>query len=362
MKWGALLSQTGRELATICNDLNIIPSVILSTNPYENLCDDLKIIASQTDFIYIPLEDSKSPYVLLKYLSDCTLVTLHGWLRIIPEIVCNTLNIYNGHPGDVVQYPELKGFNPQQKAYDLKLPISGSIIHKVTSEVDDGPIKYRVITSIKNCDLGTIYDRLRYTSLLSWKLFFTRQFTRPYNLRYAISGSHCTGKTTLVKALQDKDIFGKYMYITSMTREAQQLGYKINEQGNDETQLYILNKHLERLVATKPCVLDRSIIDGYTYTKILYESGNISDTVMKYAKGLLNVEFMNRYTKIFYLPPTLQMVNDGLRSTEPEFRKHIISVFDNIIQCASLFIPDLVTTIDGTVEERVRSVNNYLKI
>lgn len=358
--WGALISQTGKELASICNDLNIVPDIILSTRKITELSQEFKAIAKQTDFIYIPVEQAKSSVTLYSYLKKCDLVTLHGWLKIIPEDICNTLEIYNGHPGDILQYPELKGFNPQEKAHKLGLATSGSVVHKVTAKVDDGPIKYRVITSIKDCDLETVYNRLRYTSLLSWKLFFTRKLTSQN--KYAITGAHCTGKTTLVEAIKNLDNKNKYEYITSMTREAKQLGYKINEQGNDETQLYILNKHLERLVINKPCVLDRSMIDGYTYTKILYETGNISDLVMKYAKSLINVEYMNRYTKIFYLPPTLQLVNDGLRSVEPEFRKHVINTFDSIIQSATLFMPELVSIIDGSVEQRVHAVNKYLKI
>jgi len=361
--WGALISQTGKELADICTDLNIYPNIVLSTKKLEQLSPAfLKLVDdNRINLIHIPLEQSKNSSILFKYLKTCNLVTLHGWLRIIPADICDVFNIYNGHPGDIVEYPELKGFNPQEKAYDLKLSTSGSVVHKVTSQVDDGPIVHRVITSIRNCDIDTVYDRLRYTSLIAWKLFFTKHLNCGSS-KFAITGAHCTGKTTLVNAIQQIDTNNKYQYITSMTREAKKLGFQINEAGNDETQLYILNKHLERLVINSPCVLDRSLIDGYTYTKILYEAGNISEHVMKYAKSLLNVEYMNRYNKIFYLPPTLRLVNDGLRSTEPEFRKHVINNFDHIVQCAGIFMPDLVTTIDGSVQERVCSANKYLNI
>lgn len=373
--WASLISQTGKELADICNDLSIYPNIILSTKPRELIHPDLEIIIknNQVNFIFIPIESSKNSKILFKYLHGCSLVTLHGWLRIIPEALCEQLEIYNGHPGDIVEFPELKGFNPQEKAYKLKLSTSGSVVHRVTKEVDDGPILYRVITSMNNCSIDQVYERLRYTSLLAWKLFFTRKMiseSAPFSCKnqqsklakFAITGAHCTGKTTLVNAIEEIDVSQKYLYITSMTREAKKIGYKINEAGNDETQLYILNKHLERLTINNNCVLDRSLIDGYTYTKILYEAGNISEVVMKYAKSLLNVEYMNRYDKIFYLPPTLQLENDGLRSTEPEFRRHVINNFDQIVQSASIFIPNLITTIDGTVQQRVQAANKFLNI
>lgn len=364
MIWGALISQTGQELYEICNDLNIAPNIIVSTKPIDSIYPALKDLVDRRfiNFKYIPLSESKNSKTLFNYLKPCNIVTLHGWLRIIPEDICEFFDIYNGHPGDIVLYPELKGFNPQEKAFNTKLPTSGSVVHKVTAKVDDGPIFYRVMTSISGASLDTVYSRLRYTSLLAWKLFFTKHIQKNSFSKYAITGAHCTGKTTLVNAIQDVDFNKKYQYITSMTREAKQLGYKINELGNDETQLYILNKHLERLVIANNCVLDRSLIDGYTYTKILFESGNISDNVMKYAKSLLSVEFMGRYDKIFYLPPTLQLVSDGLRSTEPEFRRHVINNFEQIVQGASMFMPDLVQAIDGSVQERVRLANQYLKI
>lgn len=364
MTWGALISQTGQELFTICKDLNISPNIILSTQPIEKVCSQLRELINNRliNFQYIPIQQSKDSSLLFKRLKGCDLITLHGWLRIIPAELCDLLEIYNGHPGDIILHPELKGFNPQEKAFNMRLATSGSVVHKVTPEVDDGPVVHRIMTSIQNATLEEVYLRLRYTSLLAWKLFFTKRLPNLNNTKFAITGAHCTGKTTLVNAIQQIDTAGCYEYITSMTREAKQLGYKINEAGNDETQLYILNKHLERLAIAKPCVLDRSLIDGFTYTKILHEAGNISDDVMRYAKSLLSVEYMGRYNKIFYLPPTLQLVGDGLRSTEPEFRRHVISNFEYLVQCAGVFMPDLVTTIDGTVSERVNQVNRYLNI
>ena len=43
------------------------------------------------------------------------LITLHGYLRIIPENICKQCkHIYNGHPGLINMYPELKGKDPQE--------------------------------------------------------------------------------------------------------------------------------------------------------------------------------------------------------------------------------------------------------
>ena len=68
------------------------------------------------------------------------IVTLHGWLRIVPPYVCERSKIYNGHPGLITKYPELKGKDPQEKAFKLKHKTIGCVLHKVSAGVDEGKI------------------------------------------------------------------------------------------------------------------------------------------------------------------------------------------------------------------------------
>ena len=76
----------------------------------------------------------------LALIPEDSLVTMHGWLRIVPGEVCEKRNIYNGHPGLITKYPELKGKDPQKKAIELKHATGGCVIHKATAELDGGPI------------------------------------------------------------------------------------------------------------------------------------------------------------------------------------------------------------------------------
>ena len=75
----------------------------------------------------------------LSILPEDTLITLHGYLRLIPENAISN-RMYNVHPGDIVKYPELKGIHPQAKALELGLSSTGVVIHEVTPEVDNGKI------------------------------------------------------------------------------------------------------------------------------------------------------------------------------------------------------------------------------
>ena len=104
------------------------------------------------------------------------LVTLHGYLRIIPEDVISTYPyMYNGHPGAIDIYSELKGKDPQQKAWLLKHPIIGSVVHKVTKEVDEGDIVKSVHYTNRTETLEEMYGALKQSSLESW-VYFMKEF------------------------------------------------------------------------------------------------------------------------------------------------------------------------------------------
>lgn len=142
--WACMFSQSGSEIAGICKKLNRKPTVIFTNNmkdetwhPYIKECN---VAAWHHDSIMSFL-DSVEP--------GGWIITLHGYLRIIPADVCNVFEMYNGHPGDIITYPQLKGKDPQKKALELGLPSTGTIIHKVTPGVDEGKIlriQHQVIT------------------------------------------------------------------------------------------------------------------------------------------------------------------------------------------------------------------------
>ena len=79
--------------------------------------------------------------ILNEKWKDNVLVTLHGYLRILPPSFCDKTRIYNGHPGLITKHPELKGFNPQKKAFEAgTYKTVGSVIHEVIPELDSGDV------------------------------------------------------------------------------------------------------------------------------------------------------------------------------------------------------------------------------
>ena len=116
--------------------------------------------------------------VLMEYFTQLDtsnyFIALHGYLRIIPEDIVGKYEIYNGHPGLITKYPELKRKDPQETvAKNLSLyEHIGSVVHKVTPEVDSGEIltKFAVFNSCNTRE--EVYDTLKLTSLHSWLQFF----------------------------------------------------------------------------------------------------------------------------------------------------------------------------------------------
>lgn len=102
------------------------------------------------------------------------LVTLHGWLRIIPEEISSVYRVFNGHPGLVDIFGDrLKGFNAQERIVGKKdeYPVIGSIIHRVTPELDSGEILESVRVENTTESVEQAYTILRKTSLRSWVNF-----------------------------------------------------------------------------------------------------------------------------------------------------------------------------------------------
>lgn len=135
MMWIALFSQTGSEIVNLAERLYECPDVVLTNNRQGETWHP-GIMELSTDRVV------GTHAQVVEYLMSIepALVTLHGYLRILPAEVCERHVVINGHPGDIVKYPELKGKDPQKKALDLGLPSTGVVIHNAIAEVDAGEI------------------------------------------------------------------------------------------------------------------------------------------------------------------------------------------------------------------------------
>ena len=178
-KWVAFFSQTGSEIVSLIK-LGYKPDLVVTDNKesYKKQKNFFKY--NNIEFWYRPLPKS-ADYKVRYYeeiLHTSDVVTLHGWLNIVPAKTCKSYTIYNGHPGHIVNYPELKGKDPQERVFKnlKKYDTVGCVIHRVTEEVDGGEVvvlaEQSTNTNIKIHSQDAMFGICSSLSFISWEHFF----------------------------------------------------------------------------------------------------------------------------------------------------------------------------------------------
>jgi folate-dependent phosphoribosylglycinamide formyltransferase PurN len=184
-KWFAFFSRSGSEILQLSKELNRMPDVIITnkqihslknTKLYDQLC-------GSTQFVILPKDFRASDYVRVfeKYdlISGYDIITLHGFLKIIPARIVNKYDMVNLHPGLITKYPYLKGLDPQKRTWE-KLDLFseiGCVLHKVTKEVDEGEVISSISTNIgdeSQWDEGDVYDTLGELAIKLWSEYLTK--------------------------------------------------------------------------------------------------------------------------------------------------------------------------------------------
>ncbi len=164
-KWITFFSQTGAEIADLSESIGRWPDLIITNKRPDHLRTiDPRIV----EYGYTEVPNKPTVSDLDAVLQDNAIITLHGWLRIMPPVICDKYLIYNGHPGLITKYPELKGKDPQVKAHKLGHEVAGAVIHKVTAGVDEGRIIMEEYFNATQLDLDGLFRILRDRSLYMW--------------------------------------------------------------------------------------------------------------------------------------------------------------------------------------------------
>lgn len=168
--WVTFFSQTGSEIYKLSNRLERVPDVIITNS--KNIRPEV-VDKFGDSIVYVSSKPTIEDY--LKFIPVNSLVTLHGWLRIIPEEICDRYEIYNLHPANLFHNPELKGKDPQKMAYNKKLIFSGNTIHRCTAELDAGEILEHSYTSIEGLTLNETIVTLHEDATNLWYRFLKRR-------------------------------------------------------------------------------------------------------------------------------------------------------------------------------------------
>lgn len=174
-KWIAFFSQTGSEIVNLSKELGRVPDLIVTNNDeggYRGITWHPGIRELGTTIMYAQHDRIVDYFVGDNaYLSKDTLITLHGYLRIIPPRMCNKYEMYNGHPALITLYPELKGKDPQERTWEGSYNTIGSVVHKVTEGVDEGEVISSVAYANRSNSKDELYSKLKQSSLEAWLWF-----------------------------------------------------------------------------------------------------------------------------------------------------------------------------------------------
>lgn len=179
-------------------------------------------------------------------------------------------------------------------------------------------------------------------------------------MRFALVGSHSTGKTTLINLLKK---YYKFDFIDSPTRKVAER-YPINESGNDDTQMLCLKYDLGNIQDTDKidesyvAFFDRCILDTYVYTYYLHKHGKLeSDYTLDVIGRNLN-NYIKKFTTIFYLESELEIEDDNTRSLNTEFRDEIAEIFEEVLKNISKQVE--VVRVKGPLCSRFHVVTKHI--
>jgi len=174
--------------------------------------------------------------------------------------------------------------------------------------------------------------------------------------RISISGSHSTGKSTVIDALKKiPSLTNRFEFKGEVLRSIKKLGHNINELGTDDTQALVMAKFLE-YSTLKNVILDRCALDGLVYASYMYEKNLIKKSSLKIAESIFeNV----RYDIMFYIAPEFSIVPDGVRSENYEFRDRIAELFEEYMESYKLEPIRLTGSVDERVVQFLDTLDKY---
>lgn len=172
-------------------------------------------------------------------------------------------------------------------------------------------------------------------------------------MKIGLAGTMSVGKTTLVNALAQDDMFKySYKFFTERSKELKNMGIPLNKNSTLIGQMCFMMERLRELQHFE-MIADRTLIDVLSFTLCSTEIPDDEKQILKnYTKEL--VEF---YDVIFYIPMILPLENNGVRETDEAFRKEI----DNkILELLNEFKIPYVHITSLSIEDRVEEIKTWV--
>ncbi len=157
------------------------------------------------------------------------------------------------------------------------------------------------------------------------------------------------GKTTLVKALSELDLFKKYKIATERSKYLKDLGIPLNTDSTVNGQIIFLAERASELLH-KDVITDRTIWDVSAFTMLAksIDSG--------FKSSLVNtaMTLKDQYDVVFYIDPVgTNMEDNGVRETDLEYRAN---VNQEILRLLTLHPPKKMIVLSGSTADRMKTI------
>lgn len=174
--------------------------------------------------------------------------------------------------------------------------------------------------------------------------------------RISISGTHSTGKTTLVNSLQDSIGEKHLKVIPEIARFLIDKGFKLNQDITEYGIVNYLTDYLynERILESEIVISDRSLIDLLAYVK----TNNSTKIRCKYVELIEEIVFeeSKRFDSYLYIPIEFDLVIDNVRPSDVSYQKQVDNTFIELFKYYNISP----ITITGNVKERTNKVLNLI--
>ena len=188
-------------------------------------------------------------------------------------------------------------------------------------------------------------------------------------MRIALSGAQGTGKTTLINELKNGSFLPHYTFYDEVVRNlVKRTGISINRKADDYSQTAITNEQVrlasETTFNTPNAFFDRCIVDSHAFTIFDYVREQISKKVYMYSSEMLKMVFTYfPYDMVIYIPPKIQLVEDGVRDTDVQYRNRIDKLMTNVLNYNSIKSSStkIYTLTEISVQGRIKEILNNME-
>ncbi len=176
-------------------------------------------------------------------------------------------------------------------------------------------------------------------------------------MKIGFTGTMSVGKTTLVNALKELPEFKDYNFKTERSKYLRDLGIPLNTDSTLKGQIIFLAERCSELFQDN-VITDRTIIDVMAFTSLAKTIPVTQNTLYE----TLASKILKEYDYIFYISPDGVGIEDnGVRTTDPEYRDQVNSSIQGIITKYQGSIQNLIV-LNGSVDERVQQVKQTLNL